>query len=147
MVATTQRLSISAQRRRWGYLSCAATPLLGAVLYSRGYHLPFACPIQYFMGMPCPLCGLTQSLIATVQGDLGLAFSYHWFGPVLVLGCMVTVVHMALELKTRRPISTFYTRAATTQLCWEALFGLLLTYHSCRLLGLVESAALVSLSS
>lgn len=143
MVAVTQRLSTSGQRRRWGFLGCAATPLIGAVFYNHGYHLPITCPIQQLAGVLCPTCGMTRSLMATVQGNLGLAFSYHLFGPLLVVGCVVAVLHIALELKSRCSVQTFYTRIAASRIFWEALFGLLLTYHGCRLLGLVTSITML----
>jgi len=45
-------------------LILAASPLLA--LLDR---IPHVCLFQYFLGIPCPGCGMTHSLIAALHGD------------------------------------------------------------------------------
>lgn len=37
----------------------------------------FRCPLLFFTGIHCPTCGLGRGLIAAVQGQWGLSWSYH----------------------------------------------------------------------
>jgi hypothetical protein len=38
---------------------------------------------------PCPLCGLTRSVILTLHGNLGEAFQMHIGGPLAVFGILI----------------------------------------------------------
>ena len=70
-------------------LAAAATlPLLGGPA-----GLP--CPLRTLTGVPCPLCGMTTSVEATVHGHLGAALQANPAGPFVVLA--------ALALLVRRP--------------------------------------------
>ncbi|MGI8593385.1 MAG: DUF2752 domain-containing protein [Solirubrobacteraceae bacterium] len=68
---------------------CAAT--LGAAAcgaLARGEDLssgPVLCPFRLVTGLPCPFCGMTRSLLALGQGDLGASVRLHPLGPVLVV--------------------------------------------------------------
>ena len=44
---------------------------------------PMSCPLNRFLGIHCPTCGLTRSLMATWNFDFNLALKYHFLGPVL----------------------------------------------------------------
>lgn len=35
------------------------------------------CVFLYFLGIPCPGCGMTRALLALLRLDLAAAFSYH----------------------------------------------------------------------
>ena len=37
------------------------------------------------LGLACPGCGLTRSIVALIQGDLGASISYHPLGPVIAV--------------------------------------------------------------
>ena len=70
-------------------LAAAATlPLLGG-------HAGLPCPLRTLTGVPCPLCGMTTSVEATVHGHLGAALQANPAGPFVVLA--------ALALLVRRP--------------------------------------------
>ena len=57
--------------------------------------MPLKCPTQLLFGISCPTCGLGRSLIAAINGEYDLSFSYHPFGiPLffgLSVGCLVTI--------------------------------------------------------
>jgi hypothetical protein len=70
-------------------LAAAATlPLLPG-------HAGLPCPLRTLTGVPCPLCGMTTSVEATVHGHFLAGLRGNPAGPVLVLA--------ALALLVRRP--------------------------------------------
>lgn len=104
-------LSRKGCRRRWGFLGLFSTPLLGAVTYGQGYTLSFlACPIRHVTGIPCPTCGMTRAFTALTQGHWEQSIRFHLFGPVLFVLFVGTVMHLTLELATRKKHSTLYTQ-------------------------------------
>lgn len=80
-------------------LGLGVAPLSIAVLTSRGGHFPLpSCLFLALSGIPCPTCGMTRSVIATVQGQWGEAVRYHAFGPVLLGSLGLLMLHLSLEL-------------------------------------------------
>jgi hypothetical protein len=73
-------------------LAAAATlPLLPG-------HASLPCPLRTLTGVPCPLCGMTTSVEATVHGHFLAGLRANPAGPFLVLA--------ALALLVRRPAGT-----------------------------------------
>ena len=62
-------------------------------------HLPgdpgLPCPMRATTGVPCPLCGLTTSVKATLRGHPATAASANPFGLVAVLVAIVLIVRPA----------------------------------------------------
>lgn len=75
----------------------AALAMLGAAatLPLLGGHAGLPCPLRTLTGVPCPICGMTTSVEATVHGHLGAALQANPAGPFLVLA--------AIALLIRRP--------------------------------------------
>ncbi len=42
------------------------------------------CPIAYFLGVPCPTCGVTRALFALLQGDFQGYLHYHALAVLLI---------------------------------------------------------------
>ncbi|MEO8028373.1 MAG: DUF2752 domain-containing protein, partial [Bryobacteraceae bacterium] len=64
--------------------------------WSDGEHVfflgaPFgtACSFRTHFGIPCPGCGLTRSVVLTLQGDLSQAMGLNPMGPAAVLGLVL----------------------------------------------------------
>jgi uncharacterized protein DUF2752 len=75
----------------------AAAALLGAgtaLAFAPGHAGP-PCPLRTLTGVPCPLCGMTTSVEATLHGHPLAAIGANPAGPLLVLG--------AIALLVRRP--------------------------------------------
>jgi hypothetical protein len=67
-------------------LAAAATlPLLPG-------HAGLPCPLRTLTGVPCPLCGTTTSVEATVHGHFLAALRANPAGPFLVLAALVLLV-------------------------------------------------------
>jgi hypothetical protein len=79
----------------------AAAGLLagGAVLSLLPGHAGLPCPLRRLTGVPCPLCGMTTSVEATLHGHLGAAAGANPAGPLAVLAATALLVH-----HPRRPV-------------------------------------------
>lgn len=53
---------------------------------------PRRCLLRAATGVPCPFCGMTTGVLATVRGDLADAFAANPAAPILVLAVAVAVV-------------------------------------------------------
>jgi hypothetical protein len=70
-----------------------------AALLAAGAALPFLpghpglpCPLRTLTGIPCPFCGTTTSVEATLHADPGAAVAASPLGPALVAAALVLVV-------------------------------------------------------
>ncbi|MBW4549919.1 MAG: DUF2752 domain-containing protein [Aphanocapsa sp. GSE-SYN-MK-11-07L] len=133
---------LNQRRVRWGWLGLFSAPLVGAILYNHGWRLPFACPVRHLTGIPCPTCGMTRSFMAIAEGNWQQAISMHLFGPILFLACLVTVLHVGLELATNQRIGGWHLRLISDR--WIQLFGLVFYagYYGLRLQQLSVSGEL-----
>lgn len=52
------------------------------------------CPFEYIIGIPCPLCGITRSILCLFELDFKGAFYYHALWPLVV-----TLVPLYIVLK------------------------------------------------
>lgn len=78
----------AADLRIAGLLACAASVLLPL---TPGYD-GIACPLRMATGIPCPLCGLTTSVRATLRLHLGDAAAANPAGLALVAGAAASLV-------------------------------------------------------
>lgn len=65
-------------------LTGAAMIAGGAALQLSPVHVPILCPLRALTGIPCPLCGMTTSVEATIRLDLGTALAATPAGIALV---------------------------------------------------------------
>ena len=88
------------------------------------------CPFKLLTGLPCPGCGITKSIIFLYQGDIMKSLTYHIFGSLVILFCVVSVLVLSLELITRREYlnKLFYNSKVA-----YALGFVLASYHITRL--------------
>ncbi|NJK62531.1 MAG: DUF2752 domain-containing protein [Synechococcaceae cyanobacterium SM2_3_1] len=86
-------------------LGLGAAPLSIAVFTSHGGHFPLPpCLFLSLSGIPCPTCGMTRSVVASVQGHWGEAVRYHAFGPLLLGALGLLMLHLSLELVQGQPL-------------------------------------------
>jgi Protein of unknown function (DUF2752) len=65
--------------------AAAALPLLPG-------HAGLPCPLRTLTGVPCPICGMTTSVEATVHGHLIAALQANPAGPLAVLAAVLLLV-------------------------------------------------------
>ena len=95
-----------------GLLAAAWTLSPDSVGYGthRQMGLP-GCSLMVNTGWPCPSCGMTTAVSATVHGDLGAAMEAQPFGIVLALGAAVfAVAGLAEAISGRTPRGIFRPR-------------------------------------
>ncbi|WP_331001135.1 DUF2752 domain-containing protein [Nostoc commune] len=125
---------------RWGLLGFSCTPLLGTYFYHQGYRGRFlVCPIGHLTGIPCPTCGMTRSFMAIAQGDLVQAVTENLFGPVLFASFVIVAVHIALELLTKRRITSFYCHLVKQRKLQIIGLFAILTYYIIRLYNISQT--------
>jgi hypothetical protein len=77
----------------------------------RAGHVGLPCPLRTITGIPCPLCGMTTSVTATLRGDLSAAVAAN---PAGILVAVLAVIVLAGVLQRR----------ALTLPRWSAYAGL-----------------------
>jgi hypothetical protein len=64
----------------------------GAAMAASGFHPALVCPLRALTGVPCPLCGMTTSVEATLQGDPGSALAANPAGLLAVAAALLVLV-------------------------------------------------------
>jgi hypothetical protein len=74
-------------------LRVTAGAMLGAALLHPllGDGAGFACPLRTVTGIPCPLCGMTTSVVATVHGNIVDALAANPAGIVAVIVALIVL--------------------------------------------------------
>ncbi len=60
------------------------------------------CPFKLLSGLPCPGCGITKSLVYIYKGDLLQSISYHLFGPVTFVFCLLIIFLFTTEIISKK---------------------------------------------
>ena len=60
----------------------------------------FACPFRTLTGLPCPICGITRSVLLALRGDISASFRTHPLGLFVVLGAVFGILYGVLALWT-----------------------------------------------
>ena len=53
----------------------------------------YKCPLDAFLGIPCPTCGLTRAVTAALHGDMAMAFYYHPLWPVIPVAVLLLILY------------------------------------------------------
>ncbi|HSG68762.1 MAG TPA: DUF2752 domain-containing protein [Planctomycetaceae bacterium] len=65
-----------------------------------GSALPHLCAVRGWLGIDCPACGLTRSLIHFAQHDWRASFAGHRLGWLIALAVIVQIPYRCYALKT-----------------------------------------------
>ena len=88
------------------FLRGAGAAMLGAaaVLPALPGHPGLPCPLRTLTGVPCPLCGMTTSVEATVHLDPLRALAANPAGPLLVAVVLVLLVWRPPAVRVAWPL-------------------------------------------
>jgi hypothetical protein len=108
------------------HLRWAAGAMVGAGLVMT--HLPagvgLPCPLRTVTGVPCPLCGMTTSVKATLAGDLGRALAANPAGVLAVVLAVVLLVSRPQSIRVP-PLAVVVAVLVAMWLFELARFGIL----------------------
>lgn len=83
-----------------------------------------ACPAWTIFGVPCPTCGATRAVVAAMQGDLLVAFTWNPLAAVLAIGAVLSLpLTVAVLCGTIRAPRVPSRLAASTRTGLFVLFG------------------------
>jgi hypothetical protein len=91
-------------RERELRVAAASMVAIGAAWPRLPVHPPIACPLRAATGLPCPFCGMTRSVVATMHGHLATALSFNPGGIVVVVLALVAIVRPAWLARVRTPV-------------------------------------------
>jgi hypothetical protein len=136
----SDRLTQSDRLWRFATLGSSSTLLLATFWYASSDRWGFvACPIRKVLGIPCPSCGMTRSLISLVRGDWLGSLQYHAFGPLLLGGLILLGMHSTIELVCNRPLRTFYTSLFYHRKLQLFSLQLFLIYYILRIINIIPT--------
>ena len=124
---------MSTKRKCQGILIAMLTIIVPYLIMLSDSHIETSqslCPFKLLTGLPCPGCGITKSIIFLYKGDIMKSLTYHIFGPLVILFCVVSVFVLTLEIITRKEYlnKLFYNSKVAYTLGF-----ILATYHITRL--------------
>jgi hypothetical protein len=88
-------VALDARELRWAGAGALAVAALLPVLPGEP-GLP--CPLRTITGVPCPLCGMTTSVVASVHGNVADALAANPAGLVLVLAAVALIALRPAQL-------------------------------------------------
>lgn len=53
----------------------------------------YKCPLDFILGIPCPMCGMTRAVISAISGDFIGSFHYHPLWIVITLGVIFIILY------------------------------------------------------
>jgi hypothetical protein len=126
----------------WGICVSILVALLCRVRWGESIAIP--CWIKWLTGIPCPMCGMTRSLTALLQGDFERSMSFHGLGIVMLGGLLSTLLLVSAELLLGRTM--VFTRCDRTlkKTIAFSVISLFLIHHGIRLVPLVRSGELAA---
>jgi len=76
----------------------------GAALAVLPVHAPLTCPLRAVTGVPCPLCGMTTSVVETVRLDVADALAANPGGVVAVVAALVVLTLRPRSIRIPAPL-------------------------------------------
>lgn len=98
---------------------------------------PSFCPLKVAIGLPCPGCGMTRSVVALMHGDVGASVFYHPLGVILVIASIAVAAidgwHWWRESRPSGDVSArggIVARLMVTPAPWVAIAALALVWFA-----------------
>ena len=134
----------NSNRIRWSIVGFCSSILIALLCRIRwGESIGISCPIKWLTGIPCPMCGMTRSLTALLQGDIGRSMSFHSLGIGLFLGLISTLLVVSAELLFNRSIVFSNNNCTLRKTIGLIIVSLFLIHHGIRLIPMMRNGELV----
>lgn len=89
------------------------------------------CPFRHLTGLPCPLCGMTRSVLCFFQGDWHASLLWHPLGPLVGIGVVMGFLAIVVpEIGINNLAAKLPQR-----LCGVLIFALFMSCWALRLAG------------
>mgnify|MGYP003623781376 FL=1 len=92
-------------RKLYGIAGAIATLVIPLIIMHTNSHVETSqslCPHKMLIGLPCPGCGITKSLIFFYKGDIMTSLSYHVLGPFVIILSFIVIAVLTTEIVTQR---------------------------------------------
>jgi hypothetical protein len=84
--------------------AAASAVVAGVALPLLPVHPPLACPLRTVTGVPCPLCGMTTSVVSTLRLDLETALAATPAGVAAVVAALVVLLARPRSVRVPVPL-------------------------------------------
>ena len=86
-------------------LSAGVVGVVGCGALGAGVAADFTtCPFRLATGLPCPLCGVTHSLLALGSGDFGESLDFSPIGPLTLAAAIAFLAASAFASARSQPV-------------------------------------------
>lgn len=92
-----------------------------AHVYFVGHQVGWVCAFRSRLGLPCPTCGMTRSLVLSLHGDVERAWRVAPAGPVLLVGLLGFATAMIILACTQCRRARRWEAAVALWLRWSVL--------------------------
>ena len=62
------------------------------------------CPLKFWTGIPCPLCGMSRAFASISHGDFNEAVRYHPLSPLFYMIGILSVIFLVLNVSAVWPL-------------------------------------------
>jgi hypothetical protein len=66
------------------------------------FRVPRICLFEYFLGIPCPVCGIRSSIAALLHGNWHRSLLFNEMGPFVLAVCVVLAVYFTVAVVTKK---------------------------------------------
>ena len=78
--------------------------LLAILVLSKAYR----CPFRMITGIPCPCCGITRAIIASIHGDFAKSFYYHPLWWLIAINFLAVILSELKLIKLPRRLANAF---------------------------------------
>ncbi len=52
----------------------------------------YRCPLYFFLGIPCPFCGMTRAFLCVLNGEFMESFYFHPLWPLVIVAGIIFIL-------------------------------------------------------
>ena len=88
----------------------------------------YHCPIYYFLGIPCPGCGITRAFIMLIKGDIIMSLKYN---PTLFISIVIIFEELLSKLIIGKfPLYEFTNNHKKATILIAILLFIIILFHN-----------------